>query len=334
MKVTKNQIDELNATLTINVENSDISENVDKSIREYRRKANVPGFRPGNVPVGLIKKMYGNAIIAEELNKIVSQSLSDYLVEEKLNILGEPLPSEAQEQIDFNSQESFDFIFDIGLSPEFEVKLSKKDKVNKYQLKVDDDMKKKYIDSYQERFGTFEDSNKSDKDSLLTCDLIQIDDKEAAVVGGITTEEASVSIKMIKDKKIQKLFIGIENGTIVDFDLKKAFPNDTEIAALLKIEKEQVTDMTPLYRATIKTVKRFKNAELNQEFYDKCVGDKAVKNEEDFNNREDKCVTHLDFDLTDLKIIIVENKFEKDKLRIIAEGIEVRTIEEFINMSK
>ncbi|MCK9255388.1 MAG: trigger factor family protein, partial [Bacteroidales bacterium] len=121
MEVVKNQIDELNATLTVNVANSDVEENVEKTLKEYRRKANVPGFRPGNVPIGLIKKMYGTAVRVDELNKTVSTAITDYITENKLNILGDPLPSESQEQIDLEKNDSFSFIFDIALAPEFEV---------------------------------------------------------------------------------------------------------------------------------------------------------------------------------------------------------------------
>ncbi len=285
MEVVKNQIDELNATLTVHVAKEDIAENVEKSIKEYRKKANVSGFRPGHVPVGLIKKMYGNAIIAEELNRAVSQSLSEFLVEEKLNVLGEPLPSEEQEQVDFATQDKFEFIFDIGLSPEFELKLTKRDKIDKYLIKVDDEMTQKYIENYQQRFGAFEPSKKSKEDSLLTADLVQLNEKEELIEGGISVEEVPVSINVIKDDEIKKSFIGVTKDTIIDFDIKKAFPNDTEISSLLKIEKEQVADMEPNFRLTVKEVKEFKNAELNQEFYDKCFGDNAVKTEEEFKNR-------------------------------------------------
>ncbi len=285
MEVVKNQIDELNATLTVNVAKEDIAENVEKSLKEYRKKANVAGFRPGHVPVGLIKKMYGNAIIAEELNKTVSQSLSEYLVKENLNVLGEPLPSEKQKQVDFGSQDKFEFIFDIGLSPEFEIKLTKRDKINKYVITVDDEMTQRYVESYQQRFGTFEPADKASDDSLLTVNLMQIDEKGEMIDQGISVDDASLSIKMIKDEEIKKSFIGITKDTVLDFDIKKAYPNDTEISSLLKIEKEQVEKMEPNFRMTVKEVKEFKNAELNQEFYDKCFGDNAVKNEEEFRAR-------------------------------------------------
>ncbi len=285
MEVVKNQIDELNATLTVNVKNTDVAENVEKTLKDYRRKAVVPGFRPGNVPVGLIKKMYGNAIIADELNKLVSQSLSEYLVSEKLNILGDPLPSESQEQIDWGKEQDYSFIFDIALAPEFEVKLSKKDKINKYSIAVDQEMTDKYVNGYKQRFGKFEECEKSLEESLLSVELIQIEKKGEIIADGISVEEVSISIKMVKDAKIKKSFIGISAGTIVDFDVKKAFENETEIASMLKITKEEVETMTPNFRMTVKEVKEYKEAEMNQEFFDKCFGENAVSNEVDFKNR-------------------------------------------------
>jgi len=285
MEVVKNQIDELNATLTIDVKNSDIAESVEKTLKDYRRKAVVPGFRPGNVPSGLIKKMYGNAIIADELNKLVSKSLSDYLVEEKLNILGDPLPSDTQEMIDWGKQDSYSFIFDIALAPEFEIKLSKKDKVNKYAIKVDDEMVNKYITGYRQRFGKFDECEKSLETSMLSVELIQIDAKGEVIDGGIHVEEASIAIKSTKDSKIKKSFIGISAGAILDVNLKKAFPNDTELSSLLKITKEEAEKMSPDFRIIVKTVKEYIDAEMNQEFFDKCFGENAVKNEEEFNNR-------------------------------------------------
>ncbi len=285
MEVVKNQIDELNATLTVHVTKDDIAENVEKSIKEFRRKANVPGFRPGHVPAGLVKKMYGNAIIAEELNKIVSSSLSEYLVAEKLNVLGDPLPSEKQEQVDFATQDTFEFVFDIGLSPEFEVKLTKRDKVNKYLIKVDDEMIAKYIESYQQRFGSFQNAKKSSEESMLKVDLVQLDDKSEILTDGVAVEDASISIKIIKDEEIKKQFVGVEEGTIIDFDLKKAFPNDAEISSLLNIEKEKVEELGAQFRATVNEVKEFAKAEVNQSLFDNVFGDNAVKDEKEFKAR-------------------------------------------------
>ncbi|MDD2635268.1 MAG: trigger factor [Bacteroidales bacterium] len=285
MEVVKNQIDELNANLVVSVAKQDISENVEKTIKDYKRKANVAGFRPGHVPVGLIRKMYGNEIIAEELNKVVSNALSEFLAKEELNILGEPLPSEKQQQVDFGTQEQFEFVFDIALSPEFEVKLTKHDKINKYVIKVDDEMISKYVESYQQRFGSFQETEKSDEESMLKVNLVQIDEKAEEIEDGVKVEDVSISVKMIKDEEIKKQFIGITKDTYIDFDLKKAYPNDAEISSLLKIEKNQVEGMLPLFRAQVVEVKEFAKAELNQDFYNQCFGDNAVTNEEEFNKR-------------------------------------------------
>lgn len=285
MEVVKNQIDDLNATLTVNVKNEDIAANVDKTLRDYRRKAVIPGFRPGNVPMGMIKKMYGNAIIAEELNRSVSQAISDFIVNEKINILGEPLPSEEQQQIDFGSQESYDFSFDIALIPEFEIKLTKRDKVNKYSIKVDDEMIEKYISGFRKQFGSFVEAEQSDEDSMLGVELIQIDDKGNEIEDGIKVDDASISVKVVKDDDIRKSFIGISEGTMIDFDIKKAFPNDAEISSILKIKKEEVEELNPNFRLVVKTIKSFKEADIDQEFFDKCFGENVVKNEEELRAR-------------------------------------------------
>jgi trigger factor len=285
MEVVKNQIDELNATLTVNVKNSDIEESVEKTLKDYRRKAVIPGFRPGNVPSGLIKKMYGNAIIAEELNKTVSKSLSDYMVNEKLNILGDPLPSETQEQIDWGKQENYSFIFDIALAPEFEVKLTKKDKFNRYSIKVDDEMINKYVNGYKQRFGKFEEIEKSEESSMLSVSLIEISKDGEIVENGISTDDTTISIKVISDKKIQKSLIGLTKNVVVDIDLKKALPNDTEISSILKIKKEEAEKLDSMFRMTVKEVKEFKEAEMNQEFYNNCFGENAVKDEKEFKIR-------------------------------------------------
>lgn len=285
MEVVKNQIDDLNATLTVSVTNNDIAGDVEKTLREYRRKAVVPGFRPGNVPIGLIKKMYENAVIADELNKKVSGAISDYLVNEKINILGDPLPNESQEQIEFGKQESYDFSFDIALIPEFELKLSKKDKINKYSIKVDDEMIERYVSGFKRQFGSLNDAEKSDEDSLLSVELIQVDKKGAVVENGITVEEASISVKVVKNKKIQTSFTNLAVGDAVDFNIKKAFPNDAEISSILKIKKEEIETLEPNFRLVVKTVKTFKEAEVNQEFFNKCFGENVVKTEEEFRNR-------------------------------------------------
>ena len=282
MEVVKNQIDELNATLTVNVANSDVEENVEKTLKEYRRKANVPGFRPGNVPIGLIKKMYGTAVRVDELNKTVSKAITDYITENKLNILGDPLPSESQEQIDLEKNDSFSFIFDIALAPEFEVKLSKEDKLTKYLINIDDKMLEDGVEQNKQRFGGFENIEKSTEESMLTVDMTELTPEGELKENGLELFDSSISLKVIKDENIKKELVGLEINTIKDIDLKLAYPNDTELSSLLGVSKEDLDKLSNLFRITIKLIKEYRAAELNQELFDKVFGENAVSSEAEF----------------------------------------------------
>ncbi len=167
-------------------------------------------------------------------------------------------------------------MFDIAVSPEFEVKLSKKDKITKHIIKVDEEMQNRYVSSYKQRFGQFEEAKKSTAESLLTVGLIELNENGEVKENGISIEEGSISVKAIKDEKIKKSFTGIKPGTVIDTDLKTAFPNDTELASLLKVTKEEVESMSNLFRVSVAVVKEYKEAEMNQDFFDKCFGEGVV----------------------------------------------------------
>lgn len=293
MEVVLNQIDELNATLTVNVADSDIEERVEKTLKDYRRKANVPGFRPGNVPFGLIKKMYGQAVRVEELNKTVSNAINDYIVENKLNVIGDPLPNESQKQIDLENKE-FSFVFDIALAPEFEVKLSKKDKLTKYVITVDDEMVNSEIERYKQRMGEVADIKKSTEKSILKVDMIELTENGEVKENGLELVDSSISVSVIKDKKIKKELVGIEADTIKDIDIKLAYPNETELSSLLGITKEELENTSNLFRITVKLVREFQAGELNQKLFDAVYGENEVKSEEEFVERvkEDLIDTH------------------------------------------
>ncbi len=293
MEVVLNQIDELNATLTVNVADSDIEERVEKTLKDYRRKANVPGFRPGNVPFGLIKKMYGQAVRVEELNKTVSNAINDYIVENKLNVIGDPLPNESQKQIDLENKE-FSFVFDIALAPEFEVKLSKKDKLTKYVITVDDEMVNSEIERYKQRMGEVADIKKSTEKSILKVDMIELTENGEVKENGLELVDSSISVNVIKDEKIKKELVGIEADTIKDIDIKLAYPNETELSSLLGIAKEELENTSNLFRITVKLVREYKAGELNQKLFDAVYGENEVKSEEEFVERvkEDLIDTH------------------------------------------
>jgi trigger factor len=284
MDITRENIDALTAVITVNLQKEEISQDVEKILKDYRRKATVPGFRPGMVPMGMIKKMYGNSIMIDELNKKVSEGLNQYFIDEQLNILGDPLPSEKQDTLDIEKQDTFDFMFDVALSPEFELKLSKRDKITFYKIDVSDDMVNQYIESTKTRFSELEEVDKSDENSLLKGNLIELDDKGNPVENGVGNPESTISLKVIKDEKIKKDFLNIEVGTIICFDLKKAFPNDTELSALLNIDKDKLSAIKGDFQLTVSEIKTMKPAELNEELFSKVFGDE-VKTEEEFRER-------------------------------------------------
>jgi trigger factor len=292
MNITRESIDDLNAVLRIQVEKADYDANVEKVLRDYRKKANIKGFRPGMVPIGLIKKMYGKAVQIDEINKVVTDNIQKYLTDEKIEILGDPLPKiDDNEKIDFDTQESFTFSFELGLAPAFETKLSKKNKVTYYEISADDKMKNDYLENYTRRYGKFEKADISEEKDILKGKIQAIDDKGNPVPEGILADDTSLSIEVIKDKKIKKQFIGRAEKDSIDFDLRKAFPNDNEIAGLLKKQKEEIIKVEGDFRFTINEVSRFRPAELNQELFDRIYGENIIHSEEEFRNRINEEIT-------------------------------------------
>jgi trigger factor len=286
MNITRESIDDLNAVLKIQVEKADYDGNVEKVLRDYRKKATIKGFRPGMVPIGLIKKMYGKAVQIDEINKVVTDNIQKYLTDEKIEILGDPLPKiDDNEKIDFDTQESFTFSFELGLAPAFETKLSKKNKVTYYDIAADDKMKNDYLDNYTRRYGKFEKADISEEKDILKGKIEALDDKGNPISDGILADDTSLSIEVVKDKKIKKQFIGRAEKDTIDFDLRKAFPNDNEIAGLLKKQKEEIVKVEGEFRFTINEISRFRPAELNQELFDRIYGENIIHSEEEFRNR-------------------------------------------------
>jgi trigger factor len=313
MNINRESIDDLNAVLKIQVEKADYEGNVEKVLRDYRKKANIKGFRPGMVPFGLIKKMYGKAVQIDEINKVVTENIQKFLTNEKIEILGDPLPKiDDNEKIDFDTQESFTFSFDLGLAPAFETKLSKKNKVTYYEIAADDKMKNDYLDNYTRRYGKFEKADISEEKDILKGKIEALDEKESPIPEGIITDDTTLSIEIIKDKKIKKQFIGKAEKDSIDFDLRKAFPNDNEIAGLLKKQKEEVGKVEGDFRFTINEISRFRPAEIKQELFDRIYGENVIHSEEEFRNRINEEITanlrnESDYKLSmDLKKLAIE----------------------------
>ena len=314
MNITRENTDDLNAVLKIQVEKADYEGNVEKVLRDYRKKANIKGFRPGMVPFGLIKKMYGKAVQIDEINKVVTENLQKYLVDEKVEILGDPLPrTDDHEKIDFDTQESFAFSFDLGLAPSFDIKLGKKNKVVYYEIEADKKMRNDYLSNYTRRYGKYEKALISEEKDLLKGKIEAINDDGNPIPDGISADDTTLSIEIIKDKKIKKQFIGKAENDSIDFDLVKTFPNDFEIAGLLKKQKEEVAGINGSFRFTINEISRFHEAEINQELFNRIYGEGVVSSEEEFRKKtEEEIITNLKHE-SDYKLALDIKKTAIDK---------------------
>ncbi len=285
MNIVRKDIDSSNATITISIEKADYSEKVEKTLRDYRKKANIPGFRPGMVPLGLLKKMYGKSILAEEINKILSDELYKYIQDNKINMLGEPLPNETDQQdIDFSTQEDFEFVFDLGLAPEFEVELNKKDKVKYYQITPSEEMIENQIKSYTGRYGKYVQEESVEEKDMVKGTLTELAEGKVKE-GGIQVQDAVLTPAYMKDEASKALFAGAKVGDVITFNPKTAFENEAEISSLLKISKEEVAEVTADFQFTIEGITRYHEAEIDQELFDKVYGEGVVKSAEEFTEK-------------------------------------------------
>ena len=281
MNIVRKDLDQNNAVVTLRIEKADYTEKVDKTLRDYRKKANIPGFRPGMVPLGLVKKMYGKAVLAEEINKIVSDDLYKYIGENNVNILGEPLPNETEQQpIDFDNQEDFEFVFDLGIAPEFEVELTKKDKVKFYTIAVSDEMIENQLKSYTGRYGKYIQEEVVEEKDMLKGELLELANGKVNE-SGIKVQDAALTASYMKDAQ-KALFVGAKKGDVITFNPTIAFENEAEISSLLKISKDEAKTITSDFQLKIESITRYHESAIDQELFDKVYGEGVVKSEEEF----------------------------------------------------
>lgn len=287
MNVSLTNVDSVNAILQISVAKADYQEKVDNALKSFRKKANIPGFRPGTVPVGMVKKMYGKSILAEEINKIVGENLYSYIQENKLNVLGEPLPNEEKQQaIDFSVEGDYDFYFDIALAPEIKLSLTKKDKITYYVIDVNEELVDKQIESYKANYGKYDKIEEGSKETDLIRGVISEMEDGKVKEGGIHVEAGVVMPSYMKDAEEQAKFVGSKSGDVIVFNPGKAYEgNETEIASLLHIDKNAVEAIAPEFQFTITEITRYKEAELDQELFDKVFGAGTVKDADEFRTK-------------------------------------------------
>ena len=287
MKITFECPDKINGLLTMTVESADYQEQVEKTLKNYRKKAQVPGFRPGMVPMGMIRKQYGTAVKVDEVNKLLGEKLYEYIRENKIQMLGEPLPNqEKQVPQDFEKDSDLTFVFDIAVAPEFTAELSNKDKIDYYKIKADDKLIDDQVQMYQSQAGEFVKAEVFSGNDTITGDLRELDENGNTKEGGITTEGGMVMPAYIKDEDQKKLFDGCKAGDIITFNPKKAYPdNDAEVAALLKVQKDDVKDMTSDFSYQITEIRHYQPADLDQKLFDRVFGEGTVKDEKAFREK-------------------------------------------------
>lgn len=286
MNVSLKNSDAVNGVITVAIEKADYAEKVDKGLRNFRQKANIPGFRKGMVPMGMVKKMYGKSVLAEEVNKLVSENLFGYIRENKLNVLGEPLPSlTEQKEIDFDTQEDFEFVFDVALAPEVNVQLGKEDTLPYYRIAIDDETVDTQVKAYQAQMGTYEKAGTVEAKDMVKGTLAELENgmpKE----GGLVVEGAVLMPEYLKDEEEKNKFIGAAVNTVVTFNPAKAYQGaDVEVASLLKINKDEAAKYTGDFTFEIAEITRHKEAGLNAELFEKVFGANAVATEEEFRNK-------------------------------------------------
>ncbi len=280
MNIIQENIDELNAVLKVKVVANDYLPKVETALKDYQKKASIPGFRPGKVPTGMIKKMYGKSIMVDEINKLLNDSLYKYLHENKIEVLGNPLPK-ADSIIDWDNQQEFEFLYEMGLAPKFSVDLSPKDKFTYQTVKVDEALVSKYVTDIAKRYGKVENVEVSEETDLLNGDFVELDANGEILAGGIF-KTGSLFLDRVKDEATKKALIGLKKEDKVVVDAKKLSENATDLAALLGIDKEKAEALNCKLQFTVKGVSRLAAAEINQEFFSKIYGEGNVTTEEEF----------------------------------------------------
>jgi len=277
MDVLQNNIDDLNAVLTVKIDTKDYLENYESSLKKYRKNINLPGFRPGHVPTAIVKKKYGASILAEEVDKLINEGIQNHIKENNLNLLGNPLPKvDDSKEIDWKNPSDMEFAFEIGLAPDFEVKLSGKNKFTLNKVKVDDELIDKQINDYAKRYGKLVPVDKSEDKDMIWAKFTELDENDAALEGGFE-HSATVAVEFLEDKDAQKKMIGLKAGDSMIIDPRTISRGDADMGAMLGISKEDASAYTKNVNLEVTEVKRMEPAEINQELIDKVYGEGEVE---------------------------------------------------------
>ena len=310
MKLEQNRIDDLNIELTLSVTNEDYADNRKKRLNEYRKKAEFKGFRKGMVPMSLVEKMYGQSALVDAVNDIISEGLNNYIQDNNLRVLGEPLPSEDQPQTEWVAGNEFTFKFDIAQNPEVSFELSKEDEIVYYTITVTEAAKKEMKDNLLKQYGSLEEGDKAKEEDFIIVDFEQ---------GDMKVEGTYVALRNVAEAA-RKSFVGVKAGDVLDVNVNEAFENETDRSSMLKVSKDELADLDPMFKMTVKNIKTFVNAPLTEETFEKIFG---VKTEEEFDAKiEEKIRAEYSQE--------ADFRFSKDAKTYLLEKAGVNIAEKFL----
>lgn len=321
MNITRENVDQLNAIVRINLDPSDYKDRVDTILRSHRQKASMPGFRPGKVPAGMIRKMYYKPVLMEEINKIVNENLFNWLQEEKIDILGNPMPNEDGPAINLD-EENFELAFDLGLAPAFEVAVSDKDKVTAYKITPDESLVEKQINDLAKRHGKVEPAEESGESSMLFGDLNELDEEGEIKAGGIF-HSGSIFVEFTEDADAKKALLGLKAGAVITVDPQKVSRNERDLGHMLGIEPADAANVTAPFRFELKSISNMQPAELNQDLFDKVAGEGNVSSEEEFR-------AHVAADLTDMLAGESTAKLDNDLVEYLLDKFKLELPDAFL----
>ena len=286
MNVIREDVDALNAILKVQVAQEDYQSKVKASLEKYRKTAKIPGFRPGHVPMSMIQKQYGNSVLADTLNKVVNDSLYGFINENKIEILGNPIPKEGADSVkgDFNNPTEFEFAYEIGLTPKVEVELSSKNKYDYVKVKVDDELVNKQIDDLRRRYGKLVSSEKVGEKDLILAQFVELKEDGSVLEGGILNS-STISMEFVEDAATKKALTGKKQGDKVEIEPSKVSRGEKDTAAMLGITEDQLSSISSKFQMTINEIKHMEMADLSQELFDRLFGPGVINSEDELKTK-------------------------------------------------
>lgn len=315
MNISLEKASNVSAVLTVKMEKADYVDNVNKALKELSHKVKMPGFRPGKVPVGLMRKMYGPQTKAEEVNKLLGEKLYEYIRENKVNMLGEPLPSDKQAPQDIEAQDDFEFVFDIAIAPEFKIELNQDDHVTYYDIEISEEQIDEQVKQLTQRGGHPESVDTYADRDVLRGTLAELDENGQVKEGGMQVEKVSLMPTYFNNDEQKAIFNDAQKNAVVIFNPSKAYEGkDAEVASLLKVKREEVAEHTGDFSFQIDEISRFVPATLNQEFFDQVFGKDVVKSEEEFRNKVKESIAMQHTADSDYKFLLDTRSYAEQKV--------------------